>query len=106
MERIGRRMERMQRIGRRMEKKGRRMERIGKRILRIWRRMIRIGRTGCRRWGGEKDGENIEKGDFFYIHKAFFPKNLNMFIKFLMVHKQFVLKSLILLRLRLLVLFF
>ena len=36
--------------------------------------------------------------------KAFF-RNLNMFMKFLMVHKQFVLKSLLLLRLILLILF-
>ena len=32
--------------------------------------------------------------------KAFFPKNLNMFIKFLMVHKQFVLKSLSLIEIK------
>ena len=38
--------------------------------------------------------------------KSPFLENLNMFIKFLLVHKQFVLKNLLLLRLRLLILFF
>ena len=36
----------------------------------------------------------------FTSTKSLFSKNLNMFIKFLIVHKQFVLKSLLLLRLR------
>ena len=38
--------------------------------------------------------------------KSLFLKNLNLFIKFLMLHKQFVLKCLLLLRLTLLILFF
>ena len=43
----------------------------------------------------------------FYIHqKPFFSYNLNMIIKFLMIHYQFVLKSLLLLRIKLLILFF
>ena len=41
----------------------------------------------------------------FYINQKLFFKNLNMIMKLLMVHKQFELKSLLLLRFRLILFF-